>query len=65
MLCVVEMIAKTMWRRQMYNGNTGARNIARAATKLLAKNIAPIDAPPTAELIARHVSRMSMKQNEI
>ena len=40
-------------------------NAARAATKSLATNIASIKAPATAELVAKHVARINMRQNEI
>lgn len=56
---------KSLWRRHMHKGNTQVRNAARAATKALARNIATVEAPTTAELLACHVKRMDMKQHEI
>ena len=49
----------------MHKGTTTENKVARAATLALAQNIATVEAPATAELLAKHVKRMDMKEHEI
>ena len=49
----------------MHTGRTTEKKVARAATLALAKNIASVEAPTTAELLAKHIKRMDMKEHEI